>query len=156
MDNFLRAFDLETGRELWKGRLPAGGQATPMSYRLSENGRQFVVIAAGGHSRLGTDIGDSVVAFALPESGVGVLAQTVGGTLRTVGVLFVLFLALLLVFRFAHRNWLWYALLVILIIIATWVAWLVSQTIPVTLLAIVAAVTIAVLLTLGRTRLYAR
>ena len=48
MDNFLRAFDLETGRELWKGRLPAGGQATPMSYRLSQNGRQFVVIAAGG------------------------------------------------------------------------------------------------------------
>ena len=48
MDNFLRAFDLETGEELWKGRLPAGGQATPMTYRLGENGRQFVVIAAGG------------------------------------------------------------------------------------------------------------
>jgi quinoprotein glucose dehydrogenase len=48
MDNYLRAFDLETGEELWKGRLPAGGQATPMTYRLGENGRQFVVIAAGG------------------------------------------------------------------------------------------------------------
>jgi quinoprotein glucose dehydrogenase len=60
MDNYLRAFDVETGRELWKGRLPAGGQATPMTYRSTENGRQFVVIAAGGHGRLGTDIGDSV------------------------------------------------------------------------------------------------
>ena len=64
MDNYLRAFDVETGRELWKGRLPAGGQATPMSYEA--NGRQFVVIAAGGHGKLGTKRGDYVVAFALP------------------------------------------------------------------------------------------
>jgi quinoprotein glucose dehydrogenase len=64
-DNYLRAFDIETGRELWKGRLPAGGQATPMSYEA--NGRQFVVIAAGGHGKLGTRRGDYVVAFALPE-----------------------------------------------------------------------------------------
>jgi quinoprotein glucose dehydrogenase len=63
-DNYLRAFDIETGRELWKGRLPAGGQATPMSYE--DSGRQFVVIAAGGHGNLGTRQGDSVVAFALP------------------------------------------------------------------------------------------
>jgi quinoprotein glucose dehydrogenase len=65
MDNYLRAFDVETGRELWKGRLPAGGQATPMTY--DANGRQFVVIAAGGHGKLGTKRGDYVVAFALPE-----------------------------------------------------------------------------------------
>jgi len=65
MDNFLRAFDIETGRELWKGRLPAGGQATPMTYR-TRSGKQFVVIAAGGHTRLGTKRGDSIVAFALP------------------------------------------------------------------------------------------
>jgi quinoprotein glucose dehydrogenase len=65
MDNYLRAFDVDTGRELWKGRLPAGGQATPMSYEM--NGRQFVVIAAGGHGKLGTKRGDYVVAFALPE-----------------------------------------------------------------------------------------
>ncbi len=65
MDDYLRAFDLETGRELWRGRLPAGGQATPMSYRAG--GRQFVVIAAGGHGRAGTRLGDSLVAFALPE-----------------------------------------------------------------------------------------
>jgi quinoprotein glucose dehydrogenase len=64
-DNYLRAFDIETGRELWKGRLPAGGQATPMSYEA--NGRQFVVIAAGGHGKLETKRGDYVVAFALPE-----------------------------------------------------------------------------------------
>jgi quinoprotein glucose dehydrogenase len=65
MDNYLRAFDIDTGRELWKGRLPAGGQATPMSYQV--NGRQFVVIAAGGHGGLDTKQGDYVVAFALPE-----------------------------------------------------------------------------------------
>jgi quinoprotein glucose dehydrogenase len=66
MDNYLRAFDLETGAELWKGRLPAGGQATPMTYRLRPDGKQFVVIAAGGHGKIGTKLGDSVVAFALP------------------------------------------------------------------------------------------
>jgi quinoprotein glucose dehydrogenase len=66
MDDYLRAFDIETGAELWKGRLPAGGQATPMTYRLRPDGRQFVVIAAGGHGKLGTKLGDSLVAFALP------------------------------------------------------------------------------------------
>ncbi len=66
LDNYLRAFDSDTGAELWKGRLPAGGQATPMTYRLAEDGRQYVVIAAGGHGRGGTTLGDSVVAFALP------------------------------------------------------------------------------------------
>lgn len=65
MDNYLRAFDIETGVELWKGRLPAGGQAAPMTYRVRRDGRQFVVIAAGGHGQLGTKLGDSVVAFAL-------------------------------------------------------------------------------------------
>src|SRR5262249_49356282 len=66
MDDYLRAFDIETGAELWKGRLPAGGQATPMTYRLRPDGRQFVVIAAGGHGKLGTKLGDSLIAFALP------------------------------------------------------------------------------------------
>jgi len=66
MDDYLRAFDIETGAELWKGRLPAGGQAMPMSYRLRPDGKQFVVIAAGGHGKLGTRLGDAVVAFALP------------------------------------------------------------------------------------------
>lgn len=62
-DDYLRAFDLGSGKELWKGRLPAGGQATPMTYAI--DGRQFVVIAAGGHGNAGTTRGDYVVAFAL-------------------------------------------------------------------------------------------
>ncbi len=65
MDNYLRAFDIESGEELWKGRLPAGGQATPMSYEWQ--GRQYVVIAAGGHGKSTTTPGDYVIAFALPE-----------------------------------------------------------------------------------------
>jgi hypothetical protein len=93
-----------------------------------------------------------VVAFALPESGVGVLSQTVAQTLQTVAVVLVLFLAFFLVFRFAYKNWLWYALLAILIVIATWAAWLASQSLSVTLLALFAAVAIAWLLTLGRKR----
>lgn len=64
MDSYLRAFDIETGKELWKGNLPASGQATPMTYRFKN--KQYVVIAAGGHGRLGTKLGDYVVAFALP------------------------------------------------------------------------------------------
>jgi len=66
MDSYFRAFDLETGRELWKYRLPAGGQATPMTYRAGRDHRQYVVIAAGGHGGLGTPRGDYVIAFALP------------------------------------------------------------------------------------------
>ncbi len=68
MDRYIRAFDLETGRELWKHPLPAGGQATPMTYRAGKDQRQYVVIAAGGHGPLGVPRGDAVVAFALPRS----------------------------------------------------------------------------------------
>jgi len=63
MDDYIRAFDIDSGEELWRGRLPAGGQATPMSYQLG--GRQYIVIAAGGHGSLGTRRGDYLVAFAL-------------------------------------------------------------------------------------------
>ncbi len=66
MDSYLRAYDAATGEELWKDRLPAGGNATPMTYRLGPESRQFVVIAAGGHGKLGTRRGDSIVAYALP------------------------------------------------------------------------------------------
>ncbi len=66
MDDYLRALDLATGEALWRGRLPAGGQAIPMTFR-GEDGRQYVVIAAGGHPGLGTTAGDYVVAFALGE-----------------------------------------------------------------------------------------
>lgn len=65
LDNYLRAFDLKSGQELWKGRLPAGGQALPMSYVSPRTGKQYVVIAAGGHAFMHTTIGDYVVAYTL-------------------------------------------------------------------------------------------
>ena len=65
-DDYLRAYDVETGEELWKGRLPAGGQATPMAYRVGDP--PFVVIAAGGHGRGGTTLGDALVAFSLRKA----------------------------------------------------------------------------------------
>ncbi|WP_144140450.1 glucose/quinate/shikimate family membrane-bound PQQ-dependent dehydrogenase [Paraburkholderia sp. BCC1884] len=65
-DNYIRAFSTNTGEQLWEERLPAGGQATPMSYEV--NGRQFVVIAAGGHGSFGTKLGDYVIAYALPDA----------------------------------------------------------------------------------------
>ncbi|MCH8862669.1 MAG: pyrroloquinoline quinone-dependent dehydrogenase [Proteobacteria bacterium] len=65
-DDYIRAYDLENGSELWRARLPAGGQATPMTYYLEGTGRQYVVIAAGGHAGLNTTPGDYVIAYALP------------------------------------------------------------------------------------------
>jgi quinoprotein glucose dehydrogenase len=62
LDRMMRAFDVETGRELWKAPLPAGARATPMTYEAG--GRQYVVISAGGSGPFGT--GDAVMAFALP------------------------------------------------------------------------------------------
>jgi quinoprotein glucose dehydrogenase len=64
VDDHLRAFDVETGAQLWEAPLPAGGQATPMTYLAG--GTQYVVQAAGGHGPLGTPLGDYVVAYALP------------------------------------------------------------------------------------------
>jgi len=66
LDAYLRAYKTETGEEVWRVRLPAGGQATPMSYML--DGRQYVVIFAGGHALMGTPQGDHVLAYALPPS----------------------------------------------------------------------------------------
>jgi quinoprotein glucose dehydrogenase len=68
IDSYLRAFDIETGRELWKYHLPAGGQATPMTYRAGRDQRQYLVISAGGHGPLGTPRGDYLIAFALPAA----------------------------------------------------------------------------------------
>ena len=65
MDDYIRAFDTQSGQEIWKAALPAGGQATPMSYEWQ--GKQYVLIAAGGHSTSGTTLGDYVVSFALPD-----------------------------------------------------------------------------------------
>ncbi|UCI23129.1 glucose/quinate/shikimate family membrane-bound PQQ-dependent dehydrogenase [Mesorhizobium sp. B2-8-5] len=66
VDDYLRAYDLITGRQLWQARLPAGGQSTPMTYTVAD-GRQFVVIVAGGHGSVGTKPGDYVMAYTLPK-----------------------------------------------------------------------------------------
>lgn len=68
-DYYLRGYDIRDGKQLFKARLPAGGQAIPMSYR-AKDGRQYVVIMAGGHGSLGTKLGDSLMAYALPESAI--------------------------------------------------------------------------------------
>jgi quinoprotein glucose dehydrogenase len=62
-DAKLRAFDKNTGRELWEGSLPVPGYATPATYMV--NGKQYVVIACGG-GKIGSKSGDAYVAFALP------------------------------------------------------------------------------------------
>jgi quinoprotein glucose dehydrogenase len=64
MDPHLRAFDAVTGQELWSIELPASAQATPMTYEWM--GRQYVVICAGGHGKMKSKMGDTIVAFALP------------------------------------------------------------------------------------------
>lgn len=66
-DRTFRAFDTATGKLLWSARLPAGGQANPMTYVSPSSGRQFVVISAGGHMMLRSPLGDAVVAYALPR-----------------------------------------------------------------------------------------
>jgi quinoprotein glucose dehydrogenase len=63
-DARIRAFDIQTGKELWHGDLPAGARATPMTYE--SNGKQYVVIAAGGFDVPGLPLSDSLVAFTLP------------------------------------------------------------------------------------------
>jgi quinoprotein glucose dehydrogenase len=65
IDPFIRAFDIDTGRELWKAELPGGGKATPMTFRGAD-GRQYVVIAAGGDGETWKP-SDAIVAFALPR-----------------------------------------------------------------------------------------
>ncbi|WP_417421480.1 glucose/quinate/shikimate family membrane-bound PQQ-dependent dehydrogenase [Halomonas sp.] len=66
LDQYLRGYDITTGEELYKARLPAGGQATPMTY-TGADGRQYVVVTAGGHGTFGTLMGDYVIGYALPE-----------------------------------------------------------------------------------------
>jgi quinoprotein glucose dehydrogenase len=63
MDPHFRAFDADTGKEVWNVELPASAQATPMTYEW--RGKQYVVICAGGHGKLKDKMGDAVVAFAL-------------------------------------------------------------------------------------------
>lgn len=64
VDDYLRAYDLTSGNQLWEARLPAGGQATPMTYTVGQ--KQYVLIVAGGHGSVGTKPGDYVIAYTLP------------------------------------------------------------------------------------------
>jgi quinoprotein glucose dehydrogenase len=64
MDKYLRAFDADNGDELWRYELPYAAHAAPLSYQ-AKDGRQLLVIAAGGHAPLGTEPGDAIMAFAL-------------------------------------------------------------------------------------------
>ncbi|MBD1573067.1 glucose/quinate/shikimate family membrane-bound PQQ-dependent dehydrogenase [Vibrio sp. S17_S38] len=66
VDNYIRAYDVTSGDVLWKSRLPAGGQATPMTY-LNSKGEQMVVLVAGGHGSIGTKTGDFVMAYKLEK-----------------------------------------------------------------------------------------
>lgn len=65
-DDKIRAFDSRTGKQVWSDTLPAGGQATPMTY--SAEGKQYLVIMAGGHHFMRTKVGDYVIAYALPDN----------------------------------------------------------------------------------------
>ena len=60
-----RAYDTDTGAELWKVRIPSNANAVPMSFRLRPDSRQYIVVAAGGNPV--TTIGDALIAYALPE-----------------------------------------------------------------------------------------
>ncbi|MCQ4634202.1 glucose/quinate/shikimate family membrane-bound PQQ-dependent dehydrogenase [Shinella sp. CPCC 100929] len=64
VDDYLRAYDVTSGNQLWEARLPAGGQATPMTYTVGQ--KQYVLIVAGGHGSVGTKPGDYVIAYTLP------------------------------------------------------------------------------------------
>lgn len=67
LDYYIRGYDLKTGSEIWRDRLPAGGQATPSTYKGAD-GRQYLVVVAGGHGSTGTEAGDSIIAYALPNA----------------------------------------------------------------------------------------
>lgn len=66
IDYYVRAYDILNGKQLWESRLPAGGQATPMTY-TGADGQQYLLVVAGGHGSLGTKAGDYVIAYALPR-----------------------------------------------------------------------------------------
>jgi quinoprotein glucose dehydrogenase len=73
-EHMIRAYELRSGKELWHGRLPAGGNATPMTYWSGRSGRQFVVIAAGGHGGILSGYSNELIAYALPH-GVGTTGE---------------------------------------------------------------------------------
>ena len=66
LDPVIRAFDVETGKELWEAQLPTNGHAVPITYQLNAKGKQYVVIAAGSHAKIKEEpLGDALVAFTL-------------------------------------------------------------------------------------------
>lgn len=67
LDYYVRAYDVMSGEQLWQDRLPAGAQATPITYRSPASGRQFLLVVAGGHGSLETKQGDNIIAYALPR-----------------------------------------------------------------------------------------
>jgi quinoprotein glucose dehydrogenase len=67
LDYYVRGYDLASGKKLWESRLPAGGQATPMTYWSDASQRQFLLVVAGGHGSTGTEAGDSIIAYALKQ-----------------------------------------------------------------------------------------
>jgi quinoprotein glucose dehydrogenase len=106
-DAYLRAFDAKSGEELWQGRLPVPGIANPMTYEWK--GEQYVVIAAGGHSEIGTTIGDSVVAFRLARAGESpsLRSRTIdrpGGRFWSGALVATIALVLLIAVRFRRRR----------------------------------------------------
>ena len=68
-DYYLRALNSITGEEVWKARLPVGAPAAPLVFRSPKTGREYVVISAGGMSH-SPDVGDYIIAYALPEDAV--------------------------------------------------------------------------------------
>lgn len=67
LDYYVRGYDMATGEQLWQARLPAGGNATPMTYTAAD-GQQYLVVVAGGHGTFGTKFGDYVIAYKLPKN----------------------------------------------------------------------------------------
>ncbi len=68
LDYYVRAYDVKDGRQLWQDRLPAGAQATPMTFRSDKTHKQYLVVVDGGHGSLGTKTGDSIIAYTLAGS----------------------------------------------------------------------------------------
>ena len=127
-----------------------------MTYRLHENGRQFVVIAAGGHAGLPTTIGDSIVTFALPESRTGVLVRSVRETLLLFGAALVIAFLLIRFRKYLLSKWLWFGVLVVFVIFSTETTWLMTQSTLAMVLSFGLALGIAFVLTRARKYLLSR